>query len=60
MFALLDFRLNGKSQINQFTIETEQEEDGRWIAEIIEPIWYLKKQLNLVIKLGENKDKIQW
>lgn len=25
-----------KQLINQFTIETEQEEDGRWIAEILE------------------------
>ena len=25
-----------KQVINQFTIETEQEEDGRWIAEILE------------------------
>ena len=25
-----------KKLINQFTIETEQEEDGRWIAEILE------------------------
>ena len=25
-----------KQLINQFTIETKQEEDGRWIAEILE------------------------
>jgi predicted RNase H-like HicB family nuclease len=25
-----------KQLTNQFTIETEQEEDGRWIAEILE------------------------
>ena len=25
-----------KQRINQFTIESEQEEDGRWIAEILE------------------------
>ena len=25
-----------KQLINQFTIETEQEENGRWIAEILE------------------------
>ena len=25
-----------KQLINQFTIETEQEEDGHWIAEILE------------------------
>jgi predicted RNase H-like HicB family nuclease len=25
-----------KQVINQFTIESEQEEDGRWIAEILE------------------------
>jgi predicted RNase H-like HicB family nuclease len=32
----------------QFTIETEQEEDGRWIAEVVE--------LSGVMKYGQTRD----